>query len=64
MKTIKPFTILAFLLFGSLSLHAQSSYEGYGKMEKRFVQSELSPEDSAAFIEAGIQRGYSLIEFS
>ena len=64
MKTNKPFALLAFLLFGSLFLRAQSSYEGYGKVEKRFVQKELSHEDSAAFIEAGMQRGYSLIEYS
>lgn len=38
--------------------------QSYERMEKRFVKSNLSADDSAAFIQAGIQKAYNLIDYT
>ncbi len=60
MKMNKLWILLLALSFGKSAV-SQSSYE---VMEKRFVKRSLSALDSAAFIEAGIQKAYSLVDFT
>ena len=38
--------------------------QSYEQLEQRFVKSDLTAEDSAAFVEVGIQKVYSLIDFT
>lgn len=63
MKQNNPLFI-AFLMLFSSAIFAQNNYEGYGEIEKRFEKSDLSHQDSLAFIETGKQKAYTLIEYA
>ncbi|WP_417588473.1 hypothetical protein [Owenweeksia hongkongensis] len=62
MKAAKNIFSLAICLV-TFSLGAQSE-SSYGKMQNRFEKKSLEPADSAAFIEAGMQKAQTLFEYN